>query len=223
MKIILRYTAALTVVAGVMLGPLFSFAPTFIPNTGVEVVAVAGPTVATTTVAMSTLATTTAPVEQSVLVATTSTPVAKKVVGDAPFTVSIPAINLDNPVIRVGLNEKGEMDVPSGTSDNVGWYKHGPMPGEVGSAVLDAHVYAAFKNLDKLKVGDDIYVTNADGKELHFVVEETAVTKLEETSATRLFDRRDKVRLNLITCAGTYSAARGTYDHRLIVYAVLVT
>lgn len=199
MKIILRHTAACTVTLGVMFGPLLSFAPTFIPNTGAAISAVAGPTTATSTEPLS------------VLVATTT-----------PNILRIPTIAFANTVIPVGLNGKGEMDVPDGTSNDVGWYKYGPEPGAVGSAVLDAHVYAAFKDLDKLQVGDSIYVTNKDGEELHFVVEETAVTTLEQTSATRLFDRKDKARLNLITCAGTYSAARGTYDHRLIVYAVLV-
>lgn len=139
-----------------------------------------------------------------------------------PLRVRIPAIRLNNPVIPVGVNAKGEMDVPDGTTNNVGWYKGGTLPGAMGSAVLDAHVYAAFGRLDEVSVGDDIYVQTAEG-ELHFKVEETRVYKLADVPATRLFNRADDRRLNLITCAGTLVADRSTYTHRLVVYATLVS
>ncbi len=193
----LRYSPATAVIFATLVLPFITFAPTLLPNTGAE------PALAATVVATST---------QSAATTTLGTPLA----------LTIPSIDFDASVIEVGLNNKGEMDVPSGTSSDVGWYKYGTEPGEVGSAVIDAHVYAAFKDLDQVEVGDSIYVTGNTGEQLHFVVEEVATTKLEQTSAARLFNRIDKARLNLITCAGTYVASRGTYDHRLVVYAVLV-
>jgi sortase A len=114
------------------------------------------------------------------------------------------------------------MDVPSGSTKNVGWYKYGTAPGDTGSAVLDAHVFAAFSNLHALRVGSDIYVTTANNNTLHFVVQETRLYKLGEVPATVLFNRSDTQRLNLITCAGKLTANHSTYDHRLVVYAVLV-
>lgn len=210
MKNILRYSPAAFLTAVLFALPLITSAPTQVPNAG-------GQTVATN-------AAVTAVVELPVA---TTTPIKVAETEPEPTaimsnTLRIPSIKFKSLVIPVGLNAKGEMDVPDGESNNVGWYKYGPEPGEVGSAVLDAHVYAAFENLKDVAVGDSIYVTNADGDELHFVVEETTTTRLEETSAARLFERTDKARLNLITCAGTYIASKGTYDHRLIVYAVLV-
>jgi hypothetical protein len=56
---------------------------------------------------------------------------------------------------------------------------------------------------------------------LHFVVEEAKLTALSEVSPYVLFERDDRPRLNLITCAGSYVEKLGTYDARLIVYAVL--
>src|ERR1043166_9395149 len=88
----------------------------------------------------------------------------------APTRLSIPSINLQAPIVPVGTNEKGEMDVPDGDTNDVGWYKRGTTPGQEGSAVLDAHVFAALSNLRYAKAGDDVYVTNEAGQKLHFRV-----------------------------------------------------
>ncbi len=140
----------------------------------------------------------------------------------APTRLEIPAIKLDAPVVGVGVNAKGEMDVPSGTTNQVGWYERGTMPGEVGSAVLDAHVYAAFKNLDQVERGDEVQVIRADGQTLHFKVTQTVRYPVASVPLDRLFNRTDGRHLNLITCAGTWSERLGTYSERLVVYAELV-
>ncbi len=142
--------------------------------------------------------------------------------GDYPVELIVPSIKLDVPIVNVGVNAKGEMDVPDGKTNNVGWYKDGTIPGDTGSAVLDAHVYAAFKNLRYAKVGDDMYVKTKSGKFRHFRIEESTVYKTTQVPLQQLFNRADASRLNLITCAGTYVPSRGTYDKRLVVYAVLV-
>jgi sortase A len=139
-----------------------------------------------------------------------------------PERLSIPKIKLGSPIVPLGSNSKGEMDVPSGDTNNVGWYKEGTVPGAIGSAVLDAHVYAAFKNLRKLKAGDDIYVGTEGGKRLHFRVTEMKTYALRDVPLQKLFNRADARRLNLITCAGTYMPSKDTYSHRLIVYATLI-
>lgn len=138
-----------------------------------------------------------------------------------PIRVSIPKISLNNPVVQVGLTSDGAMDVPSGKTNNVGWYKGGTVPGKQGSAVLDAHVFAAFNRLHELNVGDEIYVTDKDGVSRRFIVEEATTYALKDVPAERLFNRADAKRLNLITCAGKLTADHSTYTHRLIVYAVL--
>ncbi len=137
-----------------------------------------------------------------------------------PTRVEIPSVGIDSPIAGMGVNKKGEMDVPDGTSNTVGWYKYGTIPGEIGSAVLDAHVYAAFSKLKKVTVGSDIYVTSGT-KTLHFIVTEIETYALKNVSPELLFNRRDSRRLNLITCAGTYIPSLGTYNKRLVVYAEL--
>lgn len=140
----------------------------------------------------------------------------------APIQLSIPAISLTSPVISVSTNAQGQMDVPDGSTNNVGWYKHGVIPGEVGSAVMDAHVFAAFKNLRSLKIGDDVYVKNEAGTRLHFIVREIRVYPLNEMTPDMLFRQTNARQLNLITCAGSLTSDRTTYDHRLVVYTELV-
>jgi sortase (surface protein transpeptidase) len=139
-----------------------------------------------------------------------------------PVTLLIPSLSLSNHVIPLGTNAKGEMDVPDGDSGNVGWYQDGTIPGEVGSAVLDAHVFAAFAKLKKLKIGSSVYVVTDTGSKLHFVVSEIKTYALADVPADLLFNRADGARLNLITCAGTLSRDRTTYSHRLVVYTKLV-
>jgi len=139
-----------------------------------------------------------------------------------PEKLIIPALNITVPIVAVGVNSKGEMAVPPGNTDEVGWYKGGPMPGSVGSAVLDAHVFAAFKTLRNLPVGADIYVLTKGGSKLHFVIKDSRVYTLSELTSTMLFGNKGERDLNLITCAGTYVPSIGTYDHRLVDYAEFV-
>jgi sortase (surface protein transpeptidase) len=138
-----------------------------------------------------------------------------------PVRLIIPSIGLSAPIDSVGLNDKGEMDVPAGNSSEVGWYKYGTIPGNVGSAVIDAHVFAAFEDLRYLKVGAAVIVENANGERLEFTVNDSRVYKLGELTSGMLFGKRDARRLNLITCAGEPTADGSTYTHRLVVYTTL--
>jgi sortase (surface protein transpeptidase) len=137
-----------------------------------------------------------------------------------PVRLIIPSIDLSSPIVPVGVNSKGEMAVPSGSTNNIGWYKGGPMPGSPGSAVLDAHVFAALKDLRYVKVGDPVYVLTKGGTRLRFIVKESTVFTLSEITSDILFGRSGGRWLNIITCAGAYIPSLGTYDHRLVDFAL---
>lgn len=137
-----------------------------------------------------------------------------------PERLVIPSINLDAAVESVGVLPNGEMDVPSGSSNDVGWYSGGPMPGSVGTAVLDAHVFAALKNLRNVKLGAPVYIVTKGGTKLRFHVERSTVYTLSELTPDMLFGSDGQRRLNLITCAGTFVPSINTYDHRLVDFAV---
>ncbi len=155
------------------------------------------------------------------LAAMTSLSVAKTTPG-TPMRLIIPAIGLDTSVVGLGIDKKGNMDVPSGKTTNVGWYKYGTVPGNTGTAVFDAHVFAAFVKLNNLKNGDDIYVVTNKNQKLHFVVGNAETYKLSALKSDTLFGNNGGKNLNLITCAGKLTADRSTYDHRLIVFTSYV-
>ena len=139
-----------------------------------------------------------------------------------PTQILIPALGINSHVVNVGVNAAGEMEVPDGSTNNVGWYKYGTVPGEVGSAVMDAHVYAAFKKLKRVENGNRIYVVNARGETLEFKVVSSKVYPLSEVPMDTIFTDASGTYLNLITCEGRYSVTKGTYSHRRVVYAELV-
>lgn len=138
-----------------------------------------------------------------------------------PAALTIPSIGLFSRIVSVGVNEKGDMDVPSGKTNDVGWYQYGVIPGSHGSAVFAAHVFAAFARLDELRLGDSIVVTDTDGVPHKFIVTEITDYALADLSPRTLFERNDDVGINLITCSGSYVPSIDTYDRRLVVHATL--
>jgi sortase (surface protein transpeptidase) len=139
----------------------------------------------------------------------------------------IPRIGVDAAVDPVGRTANGDMDVPK-RADEVGWYKFGPALGGTGSAVLDGHLDtksgkpAVFWRLRELRVGDDVYVADQIGTRHRYRVEKTASYAYADIPLARLFGRSDGIYLNLITCAGSWSRAAGTYDKRVVIYTRLV-
>lgn len=139
-----------------------------------------------------------------------------------PLHLIIPAINVNANVQHLGINEKGEMDVPDNTAD-VGWFNLGPRPGEIGSAVKDGHfngkdgASGIFKNLFKLKSGDKLYVEDDIGVMTTFIVRE--IRTYNPGYEEEVFSLNDNAHLNLITCDGTWDETRKSYSKRLIVFA----
>jgi len=144
-----------------------------------------------------------------------------------PTRIRIPALNIDTTVEAVGLTRSHTMDVP-GNIWNAAWLRSGVLPGAAGQAVIDGHLdstrgSAVFIDLKRLKAGDKIYVSDADGAELTFRVTALQVAPLNGFPALAVFGPSKAHTLNLITCAGKYDAAHRTYDHRLIVFTTLVS
>lgn len=137
-----------------------------------------------------------------------------------PLYLYIPSINLFTNIQGVGVNEKGNMDVPSGKTNDVGWYQYGVTPGNTGTAVLDAHNTAAFQNLNSVPLGSEIYVWTTEGKWLRFTVTKANTYSVNSLSPWTLFEQTQNKQLNLITCAGTL-LGNGEATHRLIVSAEL--
>jgi sortase (surface protein transpeptidase) len=145
-----------------------------------------------------------------------------------PRAISIPSINLGREIIDVGIASDGKLDVPPNFTQ-VGWYKYGALPGSRGSAVLDGHVdngstiKGPFKRLREVKVGDEIFVTAADGTKQTFVVTQSKAYPTNKFPGELVFHDTSGRLLKIITCHGTYIPSIDTYDQRLIVTAELVS
>jgi LPXTG-site transpeptidase (sortase) family protein len=149
-------------------------------------------------------------------------PILNLPVFDLPSRLLIPAIGVNAGVQYVGVNDKGEMEVPSNITD-VALFKFGVVPGQKGSAVIAGHLngennqMGVFANLDKLKVGDKLFIEDKTGKSITFIVEKTEL--YDSGYADEVFSRNDGVYLNLITCDGLWDETKKSYTERLVIFS----
>jgi sortase A len=146
-----------------------------------------------------------------------------------PTRLIIPALNINANVQDVGVTKTNAMGTPNNFTD-VAWYKYGPAPGALGSAVIDGHVdnglslAGVFKHLVDIKIGDTVIVDANDGSEKQFVVTDIETYPYKDTPTASIFDHSTNgARLNLITCEGAWDSLDKTYDHRLVVYTKLIS
>lgn len=143
-----------------------------------------------------------------------------------PVRLIIPKLNIDTGFEEpLGLLEDGTAEVPESNTE-VGWYKYGPTPGEMGPAVIFGHVDsyigpAIFFSLGQLKAGDEIKVGREDGSEARFVVTKLERYPQSNFPSAMVYGDIDHAGLRLITCSGVYDRSRGEYTHNLVVYARL--
>ena len=137
----------------------------------------------------------------------------------------IPAIGVATPLLRLGLEPDGSMAVP-GDFDQAGWFAVGPAPGQVGPAVIAGHVDsrtgpAVFYRLRELRPGQAVLVERADGTRLRFVVSGARSYPKAGFPTGAVFGPVGSPELRLITCAGDFDRARGSYRDNLVVFAHL--
>lgn len=138
-----------------------------------------------------------------------------------PIQLQIPRLGVAAAVEAVGLTSDGRMATPAAI-DHVGWYRLGPRPGEMGSAVMDGHLQwysgpAVFHDLPSIRLGDTIVVLSATTK-VTFQVDR--ITNYAYNAIIPgLFTNQGPPQLSLITCTGGWDAARQVYLRRLLVHA----
>jgi sortase (surface protein transpeptidase) len=143
-----------------------------------------------------------------------------------PVRVEIPAIGVSSPLVQLGLNRDGTMQVP-GDFQVDGWFTGGPQPGQLGPAVIAGHVDsrtgpAVFYRLRDLRPGDQIRVVRADRLVVRFEVESLASHPKQALPDEAVYGATTAPALRLITCAGTFDRARHSYRDNLVVSAVRV-
>jgi hypothetical protein len=144
-----------------------------------------------------------------------------------PTRISIPSLGVRAKVIEVGRAADGSIATPAADpAEATGWYRLGPTPGELGTAVIVGHVDtysqpAVFHRLSELRKGKLIEVDREDHRVATFTVE--SVENFPKTSfpADRVFDSTDRARLVLVTCGGTWVGGDIGYSDNVIVFATL--
>lgn len=140
-----------------------------------------------------------------------------------PVGLRIDRIFIDDPVIEVGLEDDGELEVPGATE--IGWYRYGAAPGHEGATVLAAHVtwngeYGPFLNLGELEPGDLVQVTIEDGSERVYEVVERTMYDKDGLPRDRIWRNSGPETLVLITCGGDFNPDINRYRQNIVVYAV---
>jgi sortase (surface protein transpeptidase) len=146
-----------------------------------------------------------------------------------PMTIAIPVIGVKAPVMRLGLDANGTIQVPPLDNHNLaGWYDRSVMPGAEGTSVILGHVddYAGpsvFFNIKNLRKGDAIDVVRADGITAVFTVD--GVQKAAKTSfpTDDVYGNVPYPALRLVTCGGPFDAKTGQYLDSIVVYAHLTS
>lgn len=141
--------------------------------------------------------------------------------------IRIPAIQVDAPVMPVGLDAEGWVAAPPpGDPHLAGWFTGAVSPGEQGTAVIVGHVDnqqgpAVFYGLGALRKGHRIEVLRDDRATAVFEVYGVEVFEKTNFPGNRVYGNDGIPELRVITCGGGFSPQTG-YTGNVVVFARLV-
>ncbi|MFD3379118.1 MULTISPECIES: class F sortase [unclassified Streptomyces] len=151
---------------------------------------------------------------------------AKALGRSVPVRLQVPAIQVDTPVMRLGLASDGTVEVPPiAADDKAGWYEHSPTPGQVGPSVLLGHVTVGsygdgvFHHLSRLRRGDRIVARLENGKTAEFAVTDVRTVAQAQFPTDDVYGDVGRPELRLITCGGPRTGEG--YRDSVIVFASL--
>jgi LPXTG-site transpeptidase (sortase) family protein len=143
-----------------------------------------------------------------------------------PVRIEIPRIGVRSPLVALGLDSQGAMEVPQDPAV-AGWYTLGPTPGALGPAVIAGHVSwnqvpGVFYRLATVRAGDRVRVSREDGTTATFVVTRVATFAKTRFPTRAVFGTTDRAALRLITCGGDYDATAHRFLRNVVAFAHLV-
>lgn len=147
----------------------------------------------------------------------------------APLSIDIPKIDVRSTLLSLGFGRhRGVQLPPASTPMQAGWFSGGPVPGEIGPAVIFGHVAGdhqegIFSRLDELVPGDLVLIKRQDGTTATF-----RVTHIEELSKgsfpiDAVHGDSTDAELRLVTCGPSFDQMSHSYRNNMIVFATLVT
>lgn len=145
-----------------------------------------------------------------------------------PVAVHIRSLGLDAPTVPVGVVPDSTLLEAPADAATLGWYEHGPAPGEAGSSVIAGHVdrdgrRGAFFGLSGLDPDATVTVDYQDGSTRDWRVVARRQYRKSELPIDLLFARTGAPTLALVTCGGLYDASSRYYQDNVVVFAVPVT
>ncbi|MFE0465378.1 class F sortase [Kitasatospora sp. NPDC058965] len=146
-----------------------------------------------------------------------------------PVRIRIPQLFVEAPFTTLDLDASGTLQAPPPDDRNlVGWYEHGPSPGERGAAVVAGHVDtrtgpAVFLMLHLLTPGSTVDITREDRTTATFTVDSVQNYSKSTFPDQQVYAATPDAELRLITCAGTYNQKTHDYTDNLVVFAHLTS
>ena len=143
----------------------------------------------------------------------------------APTAITIDAIGVTAPIVAVGVQPDGQLEIPD--ERHVGWYELGAHPGQPGATVLAAHVNwhhvdGPFARLLDLEPGSPITVALDDGSRRTYEVVERAQYDKTALPDERIWTHEGPETLVLITCGGSFNPDIRRFRDNIVAYAVPV-
>jgi len=140
-----------------------------------------------------------------------------------PRQVVIPSIEVDAPIIDLGLTPDGALETPT-NFDLAGWWAGGTVADEEGPTVIVGHVDdhdgpAVFFRLQELEPGDSIIVVDALGREETFTVVDKGLYDKSSFPTERVYGASDAPTLRLVTCGGEFDRSERSYESNWVIYA----
>ncbi|WP_375383959.1 class F sortase [uncultured Microbacterium sp.] len=146
-------------------------------------------------------------------------------VADPPTRVSIAAIGIDVPIVPVGVEPDGLMELDPDPAI-AGWYRYGPDPSTgQGNTVIAAHIdspdypIGPFASLRDVPAASEVVLETASGGQLRYAVESITYYPKAELPTATLFERSGPPALVLITCGGDFDSDTGHYSDNVVMIA----
>jgi hypothetical protein len=157
-----------------------------------------------------------------------SRPTAAGLSRSLPKTIEIPALHVDAPVMQLGRDANGIIQVPPLNNHNLaGWFNHSVTPGQTGTSIILGHVDtfqgpSVFFYIKMLKPGDLIKVIRANGSTAKFMVDGVQVVSKATFPSRIIYGNSWYPGLRLITCGGPFNANTRQYLDNIVVYSHLI-
>jgi hypothetical protein len=144
-----------------------------------------------------------------------------------PVHIDIPAIEVSSPLVDLGLNSDGTLEVPVDYA-KTGWFTGGNYPGDpqgppalIAGHVDDVNGPAVFFRLTELAVGEEVLITRADNTVAVFTVTGGEQYPKNALPTDEIYAPVDASEIVLITCTGDFDQSARSYEDNYVLRATL--